>query len=73
MAHDHNEQCETLQKALSDARARQSPPQRDTAATGAQHVIGLDPGDTTPDASPELEQQIANLEQELRDMGCEPR
>ena len=73
MAHAHGEECDRLQEALQDARSRLSPPQRDTAAPGFQTVIDTDPGNTTPDASPELEKEITALEQQLRDLGCEPR
>lgn len=73
MAHKHNDECEALQKALVDLRARQSPPQRDSAVPGVQASHSFDPSDVTPDASPELEREISSLEQALRDAGCEPR
>lgn len=73
MAHEHNEECEALQEALAGARARQSPPQRDSALPGIQGVRSVDPRDITPDASAELKREIANLEQALSAMGCDPR
>jgi hypothetical protein len=73
MAHEHNDQCETLQDALATARASQTLPMRDTAVSGIQGVEVLDPGDIAPSADPELAHEIRNMEQELRDMGCEPR
>ncbi len=73
MAHEHNEQCETLQKALADARASQTPPMREATIVGMQAAHPVDDTDVTPNASPDLEHDISNIEQELRDMGCEPR
>jgi hypothetical protein len=63
--------CEELREALADARARLTPPARDTAVPGIQTVENVDPGDTTPDATPELAEQIRHIEQAMRDAGCE--
>lgn len=71
MPRDHTEECEQLRQALQDA-SRLVPPQRDTAAPGFSGPVSADPENVTPDASPQLEQEIANLEQRLRDIGCEP-
>ncbi len=70
-ARNHTD-CEDLHRALKDARARLDPPQRDTSFPGAQSAVVLDPGDRTPDASADVQQDIRSLEQALRDAGCDP-
>lgn len=71
MAHEHNKECEQLRDALEAARARQTLPMRDSAVTGMQSTQVVDRTDLTPSASPELAHEISNLEQQLRDLGCE--
>jgi len=70
--HTHTADCEELRTALADARSRMQPPLRESAVPMTQDTFALDEGDHTPDGSPELDAEIRNLEQSLRDMGCEP-
>lgn len=70
--HVHTPDCEDLRDALADARSRLDPPLRDSAVPLTQRVFSME-ADTTPDGSPELMAEIRQLEQSLRDMGCEPR
>lgn len=70
--HMHTLDCEDLRNALEDARSRLDPPLRDSAVPLTQQVFSLE-ADTTPDGSPALMAEIRQLEQSLRDMGCEPR
>jgi len=67
-----SERCEELREALRDARASLQPPARDSAVPGIQAVHNVDPGDTTPDADPQVWEQIRLIERALRDEGCEP-
>jgi len=71
--HQHNDECSKMQDALASARARQTLPQRETAAPGFQAVHTADPQDIAPSATEDLGHDIRNLEQSLRDMGCEPK
>ena len=66
------QRCEELRNALKDARARLNAPTHDSAFQGAQAARNIDPGDTTPDADPGVWEDIRNIEQALRDAGCEP-
>ena len=72
MAHMHTAECEDLRNALAGARSRLKPPLRESAVPLVQDVFALDEGDITPDGSPELHAEIENIEQSLRDIGCEP-
>jgi hypothetical protein len=63
--------CAELRQALKDARARQDPPNSRTAVPTIQNVRNVDAGNTTPDADPELAEQIRRIERALRDEGCE--
>lgn len=65
-------ECKPLHDALRDVRARLAPPQRDTSYQGAQAPIVLDPTDRTPDASDEVHIAIRQLEQAIREAGCDP-
>lgn len=65
-----SERCEELRNALDAARARLEPPQR-TASEGVQRMVVPDPGDTMPGGTPEVHRQIRQLEQALREAGCE--
>lgn len=68
-----SDRCEELRKALRDARSRLNPPTSDVAPSSPQGpFIEANRGDTTSDAGPGLEQEIRQLEQALRDAGCEP-
>ena len=69
---DGHEDCKQLHEALKSLRASLDPPQRDTSYPGAFAPIAVDPGDTTPDASEETHREIEQLEQALRDKGCDP-
>lgn len=71
MANQSHEDCKHLHDALESARARLNPPQRDTTIPGAQSAIVMDPRDTTPDAREDVHAEIAQLEQAIRDAGCE--
>lgn len=72
MTERSHEQCEDLHKALEDARSRLAPPQRDTSLQGVQAPVVLDPLDTTPDARPEVHEEIRELEKAIRNAGCDP-
>lgn len=66
------ERCQELRDALQSATAQLATPGRDTANPMSHTVPGTtDAGDTTPDARPELEHQIRELERALREAGCE--
>lgn len=64
--------CEELREALDTARAQLEPPSRDaTLVSGVAGPVNLDPGDTTPDARPEVWARIHEIEAALRAAGCE--
>lgn len=71
--HQHTDECSKIQDALAEARWRQTLPQRGTAVPGFQAVHLTDPQDVAPSGTEDLEHDIRNLEQSLRDLGCAPR
>ncbi|MCK9486460.1 MAG: hypothetical protein M0R73_07135 [Dehalococcoidia bacterium] len=67
---DHD--CKRLHEALTSLRSRLEPPQRDTTFPGAQSAVVMDPSDRTPDASADVHASIRQLEQAIREAGCDP-
>lgn len=65
-------QCQELHDALASAKAMLEPPQRDTATAQMQNVISMEEYDNTPNASPDIEAKIHELEQAIREAGCDP-
>lgn len=66
------ERCDELRDALRNVRSRLEPAMNDEVTTGSNDLAMVIDADLTPDATPQLEQEIRQLEQALRDEGCEP-
>ena len=68
MAHQHNKDCEDLRAARDSLRAQLRPPREVTERWGAAYGQNVQ---LEPVATPDVEKELASVDQALRDAGCD--